>query len=81
MVVICSIFFELSQIYSFALDTVAAISEKQKMLQKQRQEIEEIERNSDREVSFDQKRWRLIFAPEMLQTNKGRGLERVCYSR
>jgi len=37
----------------FPLDTVAAISEKQKMLQKQRQEIEEIERNSDREVRFE----------------------------
>ncbi|XP_020626851.1 uncharacterized protein LOC110064182 [Orbicella faveolata] len=33
------------------IDTVAAISEKQKMLQKQRQEIEEIERNSDREAA------------------------------
>ncbi|KAL9982886.1 hypothetical protein ACROYT_G004996 [Oculina patagonica] len=32
-------------------DTVAAISEKQKMLQKQRKEIEEIERNSDREAA------------------------------
>ena len=39
------------------LDTVSAISEKQKLLEQQRQEIEEIERNSDREVSFghDQK--------------------------
>ena len=57
----CNIFFELSQIYSFALDTVAAISEKQKILQKQQQEIEEIEGNSDREVSFDDKCWRIIF--------------------
>ena len=32
---------------------MAAISEKQKILQKQRQEIEEIERNSDKEVNFD----------------------------
>lgn len=35
----------------FAVDTVAAISEKQKILQQQREEIEELERNSDREVS------------------------------
>ena len=39
-----------------ALDTVIAISEKQKILQKQREEIEEIERNVDREVSCAEKR-------------------------
>ena len=54
-----------------ALDTVIAISEKQKILQKQREEIEEIERNVDREVSCAEKRWRIFSAPEMLQTNKG----------
>lgn len=31
---------------------MTAITEKQKLLEKQRQEIEEIDRNSDREVSF-----------------------------
>ena len=31
---------------------MTAITEKQKLLDKQRQEIEEIERNSDREVSY-----------------------------
>ena len=35
---------------------MAAINEKQKILEQQRQEIEEIERNSDREVSFVYKR-------------------------
>ena len=33
------------------VDTVAAINEKHKLIQKQQQEIEETERHSDREVS------------------------------
>ena len=35
------------------LDTLAAVNEKQKLLVKQRQEIEETERNSDKEVCPD----------------------------
>lgn len=35
----------------FFSDTVSSITEKQKILQKHRQEIEEIEQTSDREVS------------------------------
>ncbi len=51
-----NVMFPLWSLFIFSLDTVAAISEKQKMLQKQRKEIEEIERNSDREVRFGKKR-------------------------
>ena len=36
-----------------SLETVDAIIAKQKLLDKQRQDIEEIERNADREVSRD----------------------------
>lgn len=57
---------------------MAAVSEKQKILQQQREEIEELERNSDREVRFDQKLGRIILAPETLHKNLGRGIERVC---
>ena len=35
------------------LDTLAAVNEKQKLLVKQRQEIDETERNSDKEVCPD----------------------------
>ena len=38
-----------------------AITEKQKLLDKQRQEIEEIERNSDREVSYSPERFSAKF--------------------
>ena len=58
---------------------MAAVSEKQKILQQQREEIEELERNSDREVSFDQKLWRIILAPETLHL--GRGIERALHFR
>ena len=37
--------------FLFFSDTVSSITEKQKILQKHRQEIEEIEQTSDREVS------------------------------